>query len=267
MSIAWIERMAVDSRGEGDAVVLVHGLGGSMNAWTPLLPALGRWRCVRPELPGAGRSHKAYALAESSAQRGALSAESHAEALLRVCDALGIPQAHFVGHSFGTIIALQVAAMAPTRVRSLALFGAMAEPVPAQRDNMRSRAVQAREQGLFEIAEGISQFALSPSTRETQPVTVAYVRESVAAQDAEGFARNCIALAEARSARLELIRCPTLIVNGDEDMVTPLSGARHLAERLSNARVEVFSRCGHWPMQERPLESQRALRDFLDRVR
>ena len=267
MSIAWIERMAVDTRGEGEAIVFVHGLGGSMNAWTPLLPALTRWRCVRPELPGAGRSHKAYALADSTAQRGPLSAEVHADALLRVCDALGITQAHFVGHSFGTLIALHVAALAPARVRSLALFGALAEPAAAQRENMRTRAAQAREQGLFEIAEGISQFALSPSTRETQPVTVAYVRESVAAQDAEGFARNCIALAEARSARLELIQCPTLIVNGDEDMVTPLSGARHLAERLSNARVEVLSRCGHWPMLERPGESQRALRDFLDRVR
>ena len=267
MSIAWIERMAVDTRGEGDAIVFVHGLGGSMNAWTPLLPALTRWRCVRPELPGAGRSHKAYALADSTAQRGPLSAEVHADALLRMCDALGITQAHFVGHSFGTVIALHVAALAPARVRSLVLFGAMAEPAAAQREAMRARAAQAREQGLFEIAEGIAQFALSPSTRETQPVTVAYVRESVAAQDAEGFARNCLALAEARSARLELIQCPTLIVNGDEDMVTSLSGARHLAERLSNARVEVLSRCGHWPMLERPSESQRALRDFLDRVR
>ena len=160
MTIAWIERMAVDTRGEGDAVVFVHGLGSSMNSWTPLLPALGRWRCVRPELPGAGRSHKAYAMADSSAQRGQLTAESHAEALLRVCDALGIAQAHFVGHSFGTIIALHLAALAPTRVRSLALFGAMAEPAPAQRDAMRARAAQAREQGLFEIAEGISQAAL-----------------------------------------------------------------------------------------------------------
>ena len=66
MPIAWIDRMAVDVRGEGDAVVFIHGLGGSMNAWTTLLPALGRWRCVRPELPGAGRSRKAYALGEGS---------------------------------------------------------------------------------------------------------------------------------------------------------------------------------------------------------
>lgn len=270
MAIVWVDRMAVDVRGDGDPIVFIHGLGGSMNAWTPLLPALGRYRCVRPELPGAGRSRKAYALGEGVPQRGQLSAEVHADAVLRVCEALGIARAHVVGHSFGTIIALHVAAKEPARVRSLALFGAMAEPVPAQRENMRARAAAARDQGIqgmFDIAEGISQFALSASTRETQPVTVAYVRDSIAAQDPEGFARNCVALAEASSARLELVTCPTLIVNGDEDQVTPLSGARQLASRLATARVEVFGRCGHWPTLERPAESQRVLRDFLERVR
>jgi pimeloyl-ACP methyl ester carboxylesterase len=271
MTIAWIDRMAVDVRGPADAsdtIVFIHGLGGSMNAWTPLLPALARYRCVRPELPGAGRSRKAYALGEATAHRGHLSAATHAEAVQRVFEALGIARAHLVGHSFGTLIALHVAERAPALVRSLALFGAMAEPVPAQRENMRARAATAREQGMFDIAEGISEFALSPSTKQSQPVTVAYVRDSIAAQDAEGFARNCVALAEAQSARLELIRCPTLVVNGDEDQVTPLSGARRLSERLGNpGRVEVFSRCGHWPMLERPSESQRALRDFLEHVR
>jgi pimeloyl-ACP methyl ester carboxylesterase len=271
MSIVWVERMAVDVRGDGDAIVFVHGLGGSLNAWTPLLPALGRFRCVRPELPGAGRSTRAYALGEATPHRGRISAATHAEAVLRVCEVLGLSRMHLVGHSFGTIIALHVAAREPSRVRSLALFGAMAEPPGAMRENMLARAVAAREQGLFDIAEGISQIALSPSSRETQPVAVAYVRDSIAAQDPEGFARNCIALAEAQSARLELVRCPVLIVNGDEDMVTPLSGARQLAGRLVNgaspARVEVFGRCGHWPMLERPAESQRALREFLERQR
>jgi 3-oxoadipate enol-lactonase len=267
MAILWIDRMAVDARGEGDPVVFVHGLGGTMNAWTSLLPALARWRCVRPELPGAGRSRNAYAMAESSPQRGRLSNESQADAVLRVCESLGITRAHFVGHSFGTLICQQVAVKAPGLVRSLALFGALLEPPQAMRDNMKARAVAAREQGMFDIAEGISEFALSPSTREKQPGTVAYVRESVAGQDAEGFARNCIALGEAQAAPVELIRCPVLVVNGDEDMVTPLSGARQLAQRLHDARVEVFSRCGHWPMLERAGESQRLLADFLARQR
>lgn len=267
MAIAWVDRMAVDVRGEGDAIVLVHGLGGSFNVWTPLLPALGRYRCVRPDLPGAGRSQRAYALGEATPHRGHLSAETHAAAILRVCEVLGIERAHVVAHSFGTLIALHVAAADPARVHSLALFGALAEPAPAQRDAMRARAAAAREQGLFDIADAVSQAALSASSRETQPVTVAYVRESVIAQDAEGYARNCMALAEAGSARLELVTCPTLIVNGDEDVVTPLSGARQLAARLRQARLEVLGRCGHWPTLERPMESQRLLRDFLDRAR
>lgn len=267
MSLVWIDRMAVDVRGEGDAVVFVHGLGGSLNAWTPLLPALTRWRCVRMELPGAGRSSRAYALGEATPHGGRLSVATHVDAVQRVCESQGITRAHVVGHSFGTIIAQHVAAQAPALVRSLALFGALAEPAQSLRDVMKGRAPAAREQGLFAIAEGTSEFSLSASTRQTQPVTVAYVRESIGAQDAEGYARNCEALAAATSARLELIRCPTLIVNGDEDQVTPLQGARHLAERLANARVEVFSRCGHWPMLERPAESQRALRDFLQSVR
>jgi 3-oxoadipate enol-lactonase len=267
MAIVWIDRMAVDVRGEGDAVVFIHGLGGSMNAWTSLLPALARHRCVRIELPGAGRSNRAYALGEASPHRGRISVATHADAVKRVCESLGITRAHFVGHSFGTIIAQHVAAQWPELVKSLVLFGALAEPPQGMRDNMYGRAPVAREQGMFGIAEGISDFALSASTKETQPVTVAYVRDSVSSQDAEGFARNCEALADARSARLELIRCPVLIVNGDEDQVTVLSGARHLAERLAHARVEVFSRCGHWPMLERATESQRVLREFIERVR
>jgi len=267
MSLVWVDRMALDVRGEGDAVVFVHGLGGSLNAWTPLLPALTRWRCVRPELPGAARSSKAYALGESTPHGGRISTSTHADAVRRVCEALGIARAHVVAHSYGTLVAQHVAAEAPTLVRSLALFGALAEPAQGMRDAMQARARAAREQGMFDIAEGVSEFSLSASTRQTQPVTVACVRETVGSQDAEGYARNCEALATSRSARLELITCPVLIVNGDEDPVTPLQGARHLSERLPNARLETLSRCGHWPMLERPAECQRALRDFLQSVR
>jgi 3-oxoadipate enol-lactonase len=267
MSIMWIDGMAVDSRGEGDPILFIHGLGGTMNAWTPLLPALSRYRAVRPELPGAGRSKKAYALGESTPHGGKISAETHVDALVRVCTQLGITRAHVAGHSFGSIIGLQLAAKMPQLVRSLSLFGAMAQPVPQQRENMRARAAAVREQGMFDTAQGISDVALSASTKETQPVTVAYVRESVLSQDAEGFARNCLALSEAQSANLMLITCPTLIINGDEDVVTPLSGARWLGDQLKSARVEVLSRCGHWPMQERSVECQRLMRDFLERVR
>lgn len=267
MTVTWIDRMAVDTRGEGDAVVFVHGLGGSMNVWTPLLPALTRYRCIRPELPGSGRSTRAYALGESAIGGGHLSVEVLADAVLRICEVLKISSFHLVGHSLGTIVAQHVAVKAGGQLRSLALFGAMAEPPAPVRVAMTQRASAARERGMFEIAEAVSQAALSASSRESQPVSVAYVRDSVASQDPDGYARSCIALAEAHSARLEMIGVPVLVVNGDEDVVTPLSGARHLADRLPSARLEVLPRCGHWPTLERTAECQRLLSDFLDRVR
>jgi len=267
MALSWIDRMAVDDRGDGEAIVFVHGLGGSLNVWTPLLPALSRWRCVRMELPGAGMSTKAYALGEATPHRGHISDRTHADAVLRVMDGLRLETAHVVGHSFGTLVAQHLAAQAPRRVKSLVLLGALLEPHAQMRQNMHARAALAREGKLFEIAEAVSNASLSASSREHVPLAVAFVRSCVGAQDAEGLARNCVALAEAQKARHELIACPVLIVNGDEDVVTPLAGARDLARQLKHCRVEVFGRCGHWPMVERPADSQRVLRDFLTSVR
>ena len=260
-----IDRMLVEVDGEGDVVVCVHGLGGTTNTWTPLLPALARQQVVRVEMPGSGRSHKAYALADSAPQKGQLSIAVLVDAVLRACDALGIERAHFAGHSLGTIVCQHLAAREPRRVKSLSLFGALAAPPDAARAALKARAQLARSEGMYPIAEAIVKNALSNSTRETLPVAVAFVRESLLAQDAEGYARTCEALAAAEAAPVEAIRCPVLMVSGDEDVVAPAQGARALASRLTEARVEVLPRCGHWMPVERPAECQRLLREFLAR--
>jgi pimeloyl-ACP methyl ester carboxylesterase len=267
MTTLWVDRMAVDVRGEGPDVLFVHGLGGSLNTWTPLLPALGRVRCIRPELPGAARSMQAYAMGEATPHKGRLSTAVHVEALLRVCDVLRVDAAHVVGHSYGTLIAQHLAVREPARVRSLTLFGALAEPAPAARETMRARAAAVRAQGMLDAAEMTAHAALSAHTRETDALAVAFVRESLAAHDAEGYARNCLALAESQAAPAEQIRCPVLIVGGEDDIVTPLSMGRQLAARLADARVHALPRCGHWSTVERPEACRRVLREFLERIR
>ena len=59
MGFQLVDKIAVEDEGEGDAVVCVHGLGGTSNTWTPLMAALSRHRVVRMDLPGSGRSHAA----------------------------------------------------------------------------------------------------------------------------------------------------------------------------------------------------------------
>ena len=173
------------------------------------------------------------------------------DAVLRVCAQLGVSRAHFAGHSMGTIVCQHLAVRAPERVRSLALFGALLAPPDGARQGLRTRAAKARDEGMFGIADAIVQGALSSSTREQLPVVVAFVRESLLAQDPEGYARTCEALAAAEPAAIDAIDVPTLLVAGDEDAIAPVQVAREMARRIGDAQVEVLSRCGHWMTAER----------------
>lgn len=253
------ERIAVEDEGEGDAVVCVHGLGGSSNTFTPLLPALARRRVVRIDLPGSGRSQRA---------EGALSIARYADAVVSACTRLGIPRAHFVGHSMGCIVLQHVALAAPALVRSLALFGPLIAPGDAARTALRARAEKARggAAGMHEITEALLNASVSADTRQRLPLALAFVRESLMRQDGEAYARSCEALADAPAAAVERIACPVLLVTGDEDVVAPPQAVRTMAEKLhaaSPVRVVVLPRCGHWTPVERPEDCQRELREFL----
>ena len=260
MSLHFFERVAVEDEGEGDAVVCVHGLGGSSNTWTPLMPALARQRVIRVDLPGSGRSQHV---------EGALSIARFADAVLSACTRLDVARAHFVGHSMGTIVCQHLALAAPKLVRSLALFGPLVAPPEAARTAMRARAARARGDGatgMHEITQALLQAALSAETRRRSPLAVAYVRESLMRQDGEAYARSCEALAEAQAADVSGCRLPVLLVTGDEDGVAPPQVVRSLAERFhgaTSARVVVLPRCGHWTPIERPEECARELREFL----
>ena len=257
MTFHQFDRIAVEDDGEGDAVVCVHGLGGTSNTFTPLMPVLARFRVVRIDLPGSGRSHRV---------EGALSMASMADAALSVCARLNIERAHWVGHSMGTIVLQHLAAAEPKRVRSLALFGALPAPPDAARAALRARAAKARAEmvgGMQSIADALVLAATSADTRQRLPGAVAFVRESVMRQDPDAYARSCEALADAVPAAIERIDVPTLLVTGGDDAVAPPQVSRAMSERMPNARVVVLPRCGHWTPIERPEECARELRDFL----
>jgi pimeloyl-ACP methyl ester carboxylesterase len=260
MALHLIDRIAVEDEGEGNAVVCVHGLGGSSNTWTPLMPALARHRVVRVDLPGSGRSQSA---------EGPLSMARYVEALVTACARLGITRAHWLAHSMGTIVCQHLAVARPKLVRSLALFGALAAPTDAARTGMRARAAKARSEGaagMQDITQSLLQAALSADTRQRSPLAVAFVRESLMRQRGEAYARSCEALADAQAAEVQQCAMPLLLVTGDEDGVAPPQVVRALAERFHSARstrVVVLPRCGHWTPIERPDECQRELREFL----
>ena len=263
MAFHLFDRVAVEDEGEGDAVVCVHGLGGSANTFTPLTPALARHRVVRIDLPGSGRSQAA---------EGALSIARFADAVQSVCARLNIARAHLVGHSLGTIVCQHVAVAAPKLVRSLALFGPLLAPPEPARAALRARAGKARGEGaagMHDIALALVNASLSADTRARLPLAVAFVRESLMRQSGEAYARTCEALADANAAAVAPIDAPVLLVTGDQDVVAPPQAVRAMAERFhrTRAQVVVLPQCGHWTPVERPDECQRELREFLARQR
>jgi 3-oxoadipate enol-lactonase len=259
MSTAFVERIAWEQDGSGEAVLMIHGLGGTSNTWTPLLAAgspLARCQVLRPDLPGAGRSHRV---------EGELSIERFVAACRRVLAAAGVQRAHVVGHSMGTIVAAHLAVQEPRLVRSLALFGPLLAPPDPARTSIRARGRKARAEGaagMQEIADALVQASTSTETRARRPAAVAFVRESLMRQDPDGYARSCDALADAQPADAMRIGCPTLLVTGDEDAVAPPQAVRSMGEKIAGARVEVLRGCGHWTPLEKPEECTDLLRRF-----
>ena len=259
MTLHFFERVAVEDEGEGEAVVCLHGLGGSANTWTPLMPALAHHRVIRVELPGSARSARV---------EGPLSIARLVQAAVTACERLGVTHAHWLGHSLGTIVCQHLAVQWPRMVRTLALFGPLMAPAEAARAGLRQRALKVRDQGVagqHEVALQLLQAALSRDTRERSPLAVACVRDTLMRSDPEGYARTCEALADAVPATVEAIRVPVLLVTGDEDAVSPPQAMRDLAGRLTQAalvRQVVLPRCGHWTPLERPEACAREWREF-----
>ncbi|MBT6442553.1 MAG: alpha/beta fold hydrolase [Alphaproteobacteria bacterium] len=247
------KNLAVEIHGDGEAMIMIHGLGGSSNAWMPQCSVLSRThKIIRPDLEGSGRSPA----------KGKISIASFMKDVFSIMDKLEIKSAHFLGHSLGTVICAHMAAKSPSRVKSLALLGPVAEPPQPARQAIRDRAALARKEGMVPIADVLVQVSTSAETKASKPAVAALVREIVMRQDAEGYARTCEALAAAKAADFSKIKCPTLLITGDEDGVAPPAAAKAMAKAIKKSELLLLSGCGHWTPIEKPTEVNDALLNF-----
>ena len=248
------KELAIEVTGDGPAVLLVHGLGGTSNFYQPQVAALAeRFTVIRPDLEGAGRSPVV----------GELSVDGHADDLAAILDGLGVDSARVVGHSMGTLVVRRLAAKHPDRVTHLALLGAVNVPGEAGQKAQRDRAATVREKGQIAVADAVMTNATSETTRREQPAAAALVREMVLRQDPEGYARNCLALAGATDPGPIDPSIALLLLTGDEDKVGPPEASKALADAHGSAAVEVFDQCGHWTAVEKPTEVTEHLLKFF----
>jgi pimeloyl-ACP methyl ester carboxylesterase len=247
-----------EAGGKGETLIFVHGLGGSVNTWYPQTQVLKRdRRLICYDLAGSGRSPV----------DGPISIASHVEDLRRVIQQSGEKIVHLAGHSVGTIVCQHLAAESPDQVASMMFVGALPKPPETARGSIRERAAKVRSGGMRAIADSIAAASTSSDTKVNQPTAVAFVRESLMAQNPEGYARNCEALADARAVDHSLIRCPVLLITGEEDRSAPVTVARALASAIAGADLELLPGCGHWATIERPKQVNYAMSLFTARQR
>lgn len=242
--------------GDGLPLIFVHGLGGTSNVWHAQRVGLGKLaKVVTLDLPGSGRSDRS---------ERAFTMERWADQVAGLADHLKLDKFVLVGHSMSTILAQKCAARHSQRVSGLVLCGPLTELPPAGKEAFTKRADTVQMEGMIAIADAVLGGALTTATREADAALAGLYREVLLANDPACYAAQCQALING-SARAEQgnIRCPTMILLGDQDAVTPLAMSRAIAAAVANCRITIIPGTAHLTMAERPDLFNAALVQFL----
>jgi len=247
----------VQEWGEGPPLVCVHGLGGDASFFSGLGPALAdHCRTIAVDLPGCGRSPAVPAVSFDLAASILVDLARHESG-----QALSV-----LGHSMGTIVALEAARQAPDLIRSLVLVGGLPEPRDASRARIAERIDRIRREGLAGVGEQAASANFARVTRIGRPdVTSAFAR-AFEAQSAEDYIAWAEALCGWRARPLpSLEHVPCLVITGEEDQYAPPDAVREFGQALpAGTRIEVMADCGHLPFLEQPLEFAALVGTFLD---
>ncbi len=259
-----VGRLFVEVRGEGAPVVLWPSLLTDGGMWRFQVPALAeRYRVITIDPPGHGRS---------APVRRPFTLEDCAEAAREVLDACGAERAHYAGLSWGGMTGMRLALSHPERLASLALVDTNADretrhKLPAYRAmQIVSRAVGA---GVPLILKRLDAIYLAERTRRERPEVVREFRDHVVRMDRESVRHCTDAVIFHRGDirhRLGEIRVPTLVVVGAEDVPTPVSRSRDIADRIPGATLVTIPGAGHLSALDQPERVTEELLRFFDRA-
>lgn len=254
-------RIRYVDRGQGPAVVLLHGFASSIENWLTVMPVLEQnHRVLAIDLKGFGWSDRPV---------GDYSPRAQARMLKALMDERGIEKAALVAHSWGSSIALAFALDYPERVTRLALYDAW-----AYESQLPTMFHLARAKGLGEVL-----FAAFYGERPDERMQLAFYNPDAVTEQLAEDVERAMKRPATRAAALEAVRgmdftelethyrevkAPTLLLWGREDVVTPVSIGERLLRELPRARLEIYPRCGHFPMLEAASQSTRDLAAFLE---
>jgi pimeloyl-ACP methyl ester carboxylesterase len=222
--------------GQGEPIILIHGLSGSSRWWVRNIPILAEhYRLYLIDLPGFGTMRH---------YRGRLALDEIASGIVMWMEAVGIKQAHLVGHSMGGYICLWIAAHHRERIQCLVLVS------PAGIPHIRSLpgyalpllvAIRYLKPRFFSI--------LISDALRAGPLTIVRAAQDLLTKDI----RDC----------LKDITAPTLLIWGEYDSLVPLTLGDILNREISHAHLLILKKAGHVSMFDQPKQFNAAVLTFL----
>jgi pimeloyl-ACP methyl ester carboxylesterase len=267
-------RISTLTMGSGPDVLLLHGLGGTRASLLETAASLsGRFRVHAPDLPGFGSSSKPAL--------GAYNAAWFADQMLELMDQLGVSETCLIGNSMGGRVAIEMALIAPDRIRAL---GLLCPAVAWIRRGLHPVVRLLRpEFGLlphaFRRSLVASQFwslfydrdVLDPAVGELMVDEFRRIYHTAGARYALLASARNIYLESPFGAngfypRLATLRPPALFIWGAHDPIVPAAFALHVANWLPNAEQVTIDHCGHLPQVEQPARTSELLMSFFARI-
>jgi pimeloyl-ACP methyl ester carboxylesterase len=175
------------------------------------------------------------------------------------------PRFALAGHSMGGYIAFEIMRQAPERVAKLALLNTQARPDTPEAVERRRAQIAAVEAGGFSSGiEAMYRVFVHPSRRDDAALRKV-VREIADDVGPDAFVRQLIAITGRTDSRPSLawIKCPTLVLTGDEDNTIPNSMSAEIANGIPRAKLTIIPNCGHLPQLEQPEATANALVEWL----
>lgn len=248
--------------GSGPPVVLLHPFPAHHEFWLPVAGLLSsRYRLIMPDLRGHG---------ESALGNGPATMEKHAGDVARVMSDAGVDRAPIVGVSIGGYTIFEFWRRFRDRVSALVLCNTKAPAdTPEARAARLESANDVLQRGTEPFLEGMLQKLLGEKTRHSRPDVVEgalRMMRKMSPEDVAGVQRG---MAERPDSvpTLKTINLPTLIITGDEDILTGVPEAEVMKQNIPGARMKVIAKAGHYSPWEQPAEAGKLIRTFLDETR
>jgi 3-oxoadipate enol-lactonase len=246
-------------RGNGPPVVLLHPFPCHHEFWDPVAAALeSRYRLILPDLRGHG---------DSEIGEGPAVMAKHTSDIARLLDTAGVGKAAFIGCSVGGYILFEFWRRFRQRVSALALCDTRPQADTAEaRSNRLKAATAVLEQGTEPFLETMIPKLMGRTTASTRPDLVERARAMMRKMSAEDISLVQRGMAERPDsvADLKTINVPTLIVIGEEDVLSTVADGELMRQNIVGSQLKVIPKAGHYAPWEQSELVGKILRQFLD---